>query len=80
MKVNDRAPVNPDNRTKIIFVLSSGFIILEAKWVIVQKRNNIVKALDKTLKKLIESHKDKNLVICLHHQPIKMGFVIWIYI
>jgi Icc protein len=29
-----------------------------------------------SLRKLIGSNKNKNLVICLHHQPIKMGF--WI--
>ena len=28
------------------------------------------------LRKLIESNKNKSLLICLHHQPIKMGF--WI--
>ena len=28
------------------------------------------------LKPLIESNKNKSLLICLHHQPIKMGF--WI--
>ena len=29
-----------------------------------------------SLRKLIENNKNKSLVICLHHQPIKMGF--WI--
>ena len=29
-----------------------------------------------SLRKLIESNKNKSLLICLHHQPIKMGF--WI--
>ncbi len=55
VKVKDNAPVKPDSKTNRVLLNVLVFMIFDVRWVIVQKRNNMVKALDKTLKKLIAS-------------------------
>ena len=62
MKVNEIAPVNPDNNIKKILISLLGFIIFEDKWVIVQNKNKIVNALATTLKKLIDNATSSGLL------------------
>tara|TARA_B100001146_G_scaffold213497_1_gene213933 strand:- start:201 stop:935 length:735 start_codon:yes stop_codon:yes gene_type:complete len=59
-------------------------IILSETWLIItidstsinKESGQITRQQMHSLSKLIESNKNKYLIICLHHQPIKMGF--WI--
>ena len=59
-------------------------IILSKTWLMIaidstfknKESGHITKEQMYLLRKLIENNKDKNLIICLHHQPIKMNF--WI--
>jgi len=59
-------------------------IILSETWLVIaidstsinRESGSITKQQIHSLRKLIEGNKDKSLVLCLHHQPIKMGF--WI--
>ena len=53
--MKDNAPVKPDSKTNKVLLNVSVLMILDVRWVIVQKRNKMVKALDKTLKKFIAS-------------------------
>ena len=51
--MKDNAPVKPDSKTNRVLLNVLVFMIFDVRWVIVQKRNKMVKALDKTLKKFI---------------------------
>ena len=59
-------------------------IILSETWLIIaidstsknRESGNITKQQIHSIRKLIKGNKDKSLILCLHHQPIKMGF--WI--
>ena len=52
--MNDKDPIKPARITNTLLLLfNSGSIIFDAKYVIVQKRNSIVNALDTTLRKFI---------------------------
>ena len=53
VKVKESAPVKPESNTSKILLILSVLMIFDVRWVIVQKRNNIVKALDTTLRKLM---------------------------
>ena len=53
VKVKESAPVKPESNTNKMLLILSVLMIFDVRWVIVQKRNNIVKALDTTLRKLM---------------------------
>jgi Icc protein len=80
---------NHDNRKNFQAVFQTKLpsikkIILSETWLIIaidstsinRESGKITKQQIRSLRKLIEENKDKSLVLCLHHQPIKMGF--WI--
>ena len=51
--MKDNAPVSPESKINNILLILSVFIIFDVRCVIVQKRNNTVNALDRTLRKFI---------------------------
>ena len=80
---------NHDNHKNFHAVFGTKFpsvekITLSESWLIMtidstsmnKESGHITKQQMHALRKLIAKNKDKNLVLCLHHQPIKMGF--WI--
>ena len=80
---------NHDNHKNFHAVFGTKFssvekITLSESWLIItidstsmnKESGHITKQQMHSLRKLIANNKDKSLVICLHHQPIKMGF--WI--
>ena len=82
-------PGNHDNRDNFKLIFQSNFPIVQSislsnEWVLIVLDSSVIGKEEgmltnnqlKKIRKLIEINLHKNLIFCLHHQPIEMGF--WI--